>query len=461
MVADVRGYRVAVCEGGDPAVSGLRTLAGPVTRRVLWGLTDQAVSAATNVGLTIIVARTSSVPRLGQFSLVFIVFIVVVGVTRSTGTGVLAIEYADDPERLRSEAARSTGYAIGVGAVIGLLLALAGFGLALTGRHVFGATMVVLGLSLPWLLLQDSWRGVFFTQGRPQRALVIDLVWALVMIVLLVRFAHSTATPPIWLLMSCWALGGIVAAVAGSWLAGVLPRPAWPTTWLRRHWPTAGPLVASELLTQLPAQVTYLALPFVASVSELGIVRAAYIFFGPLAVLNAGAAMLALPQAVRLRESGLVQQLTGRVSMALAGVACLWGLVVCLLPDVIGQQVIGQAWPSSGPSRLLLAISLVAEGVLIGQVAALGALRRTRTLMHVRLAAAPVIVVTSLVLASRYGAGGAAGGFAIGYSLAAAMAWYRVRDCASPQAVSVPAVVQQPWPIGSAGRPLTERRKPQ
>ena len=180
-----------------------RTAGGAGPRRVLYGLADQGVSAATNVGLTVAVARTSDVAQLGQFSLVYIVFIVLVGLARATGTGVLAIEYADDPGRLREEAAHSTGYAMGVGAVGGLPLVLAGLTVALTGGQVFGATMVLLGVALPGLLLQDAWRGVFFCQGQPQRALVIDLVWAVVQALLLGLLLHGSSTPPIWQLLLC------------------------------------------------------------------------------------------------------------------------------------------------------------------------------------------------------------------------------------------------------------------
>jgi peptidoglycan biosynthesis protein MviN/MurJ (putative lipid II flippase) len=74
-------------------------------------------------------------------------------------------------------------------------------------------------------------------------------------------------------------------------------------------------------------------------------------------------------------------------------------------------------------TRLLLGVSLVAEAVLVGQVAALSALRDTRRLARIRMVSAPLTVGLSLCLAALFGAPGTAAGFAIGYWVAAVLAW--------------------------------------
>jgi O-antigen/teichoic acid export membrane protein len=140
-------------------------------------------------------------------------------------------------------------------------------------------------------------------------------------------------------------------------------------------------------------------------------------------VLNAGASMLAHPHAVTMRRQGDVPALGRRVSGMLAGVSCIWACAVVLLPDSLGRAVVGVSWDDSLPTRVLLGVSLVAEAVLVGQVAALSALRDTRRLARIRTVSAPITVATSLVLAALFGAAGAAGGFAFGYWTAAAIAF--------------------------------------
>jgi O-antigen/teichoic acid export membrane protein len=286
-------------------------------------------------------------------------------------------------------------------------------------RHM----LTIVCLALPLLLLQDGFRSLFFCQGRPSAAFANDLVWLLAQIVLFGVALAPAGTPGTATLVACWAIAGVIASLVGIVQTGVVPWVAFPLQWLRAHGRVAWPLVMSGFLTQLPAHLVYLCLPLVASVSDLGVIRAAYVFFGPLGVLNSGAAMLALPHAVTVRKGGDVPALGRRVSLALAGISCLWAALVVALPDPAGRAIVGHSWDHSLTTRLLLGVSLVAEAVLVGQVAALSALRDTRRLARIRSVSAPVTVVVSLGLAAAFGATGAAGGFAIGYWTAAALAW--------------------------------------
>jgi O-antigen/teichoic acid export membrane protein len=382
-------------------------------------MADQAVSAISNVLLTVVVARSSTPQELGQFSLVYVLFVMVLGLTRSTGGGVLAIEYADDQVELLKAAPRSTGYYVGNGLVLGIPAVLVGLALGPGTGHL----LAIVGLALPLMLLQDAFRSLFFCQGRPSAAFANDLVWLLAEIVLLGVAMAPEGRPGTSTLVACWAISGVIAALVGIVQTGVVPYVAVPLQWLRAHGRIAWPLVTSEVLTQLPAHVVYLTLPLVATVADLGLVRAAYVFFGPLGVLNSGASMLALPHAVTVRKRGDVPALGRRVSLVLAGISCLWAALVVVLPDPIGRAVVGESWDHTMAVRLLLGVSLVAEAVLVGQVAALSALRDTRRLARIRMVSAPLTVALSLGLAAAFGATGTAAGFAIGYWVAAVLAW--------------------------------------
>lgn len=391
--------------------------------RVTWGLADQGVSALSNVLLTVMVARTSTPGELGEFSFVYVLFVLVLGLTRTSGGAVLAIEHGDDADGLRAAASRSTGYAVGVGAAVGLL----GLAAAAVVGGAVRPVVVLVALGLPLLLLQDAWRSLFFCQGRPRAAFLNDLVWLTAQVLLLVLVFRAQASPGIASLVACWVSAGALAAAVGLLQSGVVPAPAPPGRWLRSHAAVGGPLVASELLTQLPAHLVYLLVPVVASTADLGVVRACYVFFGPLAVLNAGAAMLALPTAVSARAAGGVDALGRKVSLVLAATSCAWGALVVALPGSVGTALVGASWEGSQPTRALLAVSLVAEALLVGQCAALAALRQTRRLARLRTASAPITVLAGLGLAAAFGAAGVAGGFAVGYWVAAGLSWAALR----------------------------------
>ena len=65
---------------------------------------------------------------------------------------------------------------------------------------------IALGLTLPGLLLQDSWRYAFFALGRGSQALLNDTVWAVSMLPALVVLRITDHTPSSG--SSCLGCGG-------------------------------------------------------------------------------------------------------------------------------------------------------------------------------------------------------------------------------------------------------------
>ncbi len=387
-----------------------------------WGVLDQAVSAGTNLGLSLAVARSVSAREFGAFSLVYILYTVLLGLVRTTGTDVLAIQHAGSPTRLRQVAADATGYALTVGALAGSACLL----LALTGLWHERALLLVLGLGFPLLLLQDAWRGVLLAQTKPRGALANDLVWAVVQFGLL-GLCWALAGPlPIWGFLAVWAAGAAAGAVFGLVQTRIVPRPRLPHRWVRGNRQLALPLLLTELLVQLPAQVTYLLVPLFADLGQLGVLRATYLLFGPIGLVCQSIGALALPDAVRVADRERARRLAVRVSVALAVVATGWSVVVLALPSAAGHAVIGASWTSSPWVRVFLALSLVAEAVLVGARVALATWLLPRMLLRGRLVSAPVIVIGGLALVSRYGAAGLAAALAAGYTITAAVSWREV-----------------------------------
>ncbi|MGH3630576.1 MAG: hypothetical protein ACRDRL_24435, partial [Sciscionella sp.] len=143
--------------------------------RLSWGLGDQAVSSLTNFVVGIYVARELGVIAFGVFSLAWVTYGVVLNVSRGLATDPLMVRFsAVATEDWRGAVARTSGTALAVGVLAGVLSVL--IGIALGGA--LSSAFIGLGIVLPALLLQDSWRFAFFASGEGHRAFLNDMVWA-------------------------------------------------------------------------------------------------------------------------------------------------------------------------------------------------------------------------------------------------------------------------------------------
>ncbi len=163
------------------SASALRTNAGGGVRRLGWGVADQALSSLTNFALAVLVARTVSTSSLGAFGLAFATYTITLGATRALCSEPLTVRYSATGEReWRDGASAATGVALVLGVVAGLLCIAAAF--------LFGGTLrpslIVLGIGMPGLIVQDTWRNAFFCHLRGAYAFVNDLAWAVAQVVL-------------------------------------------------------------------------------------------------------------------------------------------------------------------------------------------------------------------------------------------------------------------------------------
>ncbi|GAA2725101.1 hypothetical protein [Cellulomonas aerilata] len=386
-----------------------------------WGVLDQAISTGTNFLLTIVVVRSASLEDFGAFSLVYVIYIFALGLLRTSGGNVLTVAFAGDEERLAVASRSFLGYALGCGGAIGGAAAVGSLAVGGTVRHA----LLALAVAMPLLMVQDALRSIQFARGHPARAAETDAVWALVLVALLVPLVLAGESRP-WVFLAAWGAGGAVAA--GAALARARLRPARPSVlrWLRAQSRLVVPMVGAYALSQFPPQLVYLCMPFVSDLHELGAVRAAYVLFGPMAVVFSGLSATALPAAVRAAGGPGVLLLTRRLSLVLALVAVGWGAAVVLAPDPLGVLVLGPSWEGTAAVRAFLAVSGLGEAVLVGAWVALSALQMPGRLVRVRLVTAPVQLVAGLVLSWRFGAVGTAAAFALANVLTAALAWRRV-----------------------------------
>ena len=339
-----------------------------IVRRIRWGSAHQALSSLTNFVLGIVVARTVGLTEFGAFGLAFTAYLIVTGVGRAVTGQPMLIRYSGvDAAAWRRGAAAATGSA----AVIGLGSSILALAIALASDGPLRAAFLALTLVLPGLVVQDSWRFAFFADNRGRDAFLNDLLWAIVQLTaFLVAIALGGGT----VFLGSPRLGGAatLAALFGIAQARLLPRDYRdPPLVDRAPRPPAG--VHRETAAYILAgQLVLYAIGLVAGLAVVGALRAAQILLGPLNVVVQGFYLVAVPEAVRvLRTSARrFEQLCLVAGLALAGVAIGWTLFLVLLPESVGEALLGDVWPPA--HSVLLAWGLAFAAINLGYGASIG-----------------------------------------------------------------------------------------
>lgn len=402
----------------------LRSGRGGLARRAGWGVADQALASLTNFALVVVVARQSTPTAFGLFALVFATYSIALGCCRAICSEPLAVRFSHvSSSAWREGAALATGSAVAVGMLAGALCATIGLAAGGQAQGLF----LILGVSLPGLLLQDTWRYAFFADRRGPQAFVNDAMYALILlpgIVALVLAGHADAQA----LLALWGGAALVAAVFGMRQARLVPHPSSVGVWWRRQADLAPRYVAEFIAVTGDAQLVLYGVAALTSLGAVAALRGGLLLLGPLNILVFGATLSALPEAVRLLRLAPKRLIvaSGLIASALAVLTLLWAGLLLALPSSVGKSIIGPVWNDARPVILPLAICGAALGVVVGAVIGLRALAAVRRSLRARLTVSPIIFASALVGAAMGGAVGAAWGLAVGQTIAAIVFWYHL-----------------------------------
>jgi hypothetical protein len=378
-----------------------------------WATLDQAISSCTNFGITVVAARELSRTGFGAFGLAFAVAIVVMGLTRALATEPLLSRpgLAEGPRRQAAWASvAGASLCLGCVAAVGALLAGLMFG------EEVGAGLVALALLLPGVCLQDSWRYCFISQGRATAAVVNDSAWLLTQIAVLLALASTGRWSPTSILLT-WGGAGWVAGVVGLAQARVLPHPRAGWSWLRDQRDLGGRYCLEFIASTGVTQLAFIGLGAVASLADVGAVRGAFTYYGPLGVLFSSILLAVVPGATRLRtEPAQLRRLASQVSAVVLAAALAWMALALALPERVGRELFGVSWDSTRAVLLPMGLTFVANGLAAGPYVGLRSLAAAREGLHVRLLSLPLVIGGSLAGAAF------AGDVGFGYGLAAATA---------------------------------------
>jgi O-antigen/teichoic acid export membrane protein len=394
--------------------------------RAGWNLIDQVISSASNVALSILIARTVSRQAFGAFAVSFTVFSFLVGIERSIGRYPLVIKFGSAaPSAYRRAAGDATGSVCVLGLLSGLLTVVVG--VALGGQ--VGTAFVAMGVVLPAVLLQDAWRGVLIGAGRPAAAALNDAVWTVSQF-LAIACLIAAGVPSASVLVLTWGATGGLAAAFGVVQTGTLPRPRATRRWVIDHWDQAGFYMAEWVLVLGAIQTSLLLIAASGSVQDVGALRGAQVLLGPLTLVAAGAFEFAIPELVRRPHLTSRDQVRAAwlLSGGLALLTLAWGGIALALPTRIGHSLLGETWPSV---RVVLPASILWSCAILfstGPAVVLRLLGRARVAFEISALTPPMLLIFSLVGLHYYGAAGAAAGFALSQWIVAPVWWIRLRS---------------------------------
>jgi O-antigen/teichoic acid export membrane protein len=390
--------------------------------RLGWGVADQAVSSLTNFAVTIYVARTLGATQFGAFSLAYVTYAFVLNASRGLATDPLVVRFSGTEVPVwRRAVASATGTATVVGLAAGICVLAAAAVLTGTARAAF----LALGLTLPGLMLQDSWRYSFFALGRGSRAFLNDLVWALALAPSLL-FLRLTGHADVFWYVFIWGAAATVAAAVGPLQARVIPRLSHAPKWLSQQRDLGPRYFVENTSNSGASQLRTYGVGLILGLAAVGYVQAASTLMGPFLVVFMGMSLVTVPEAARVlrRAPHRLRLFCVLVGVGLSVMALVWGVILLLaLPRGLGDWLLGPIWRPTYPLILPLTFSVIGACLIAGASAGLHALGAARRSMRAMLVASAAYLAFGVTGAWLGGTVGAVRGAAVA-TLSGALLWW-------------------------------------
>jgi O-antigen/teichoic acid export membrane protein len=428
--------------------------------RLSWGIGDQAMCSLTNFLLSAYIARSLGAAQFGSFSLAYVTYGFANNASRGLSIEPLLVRFSGaEVKKWRRAASWCTGTALLVGLCTGTLALVAG---ALIGGTT-GLAFLALGLMLPGLLLQDSWRYSFFAVRRGSQAFVNDTIWAVVQVPLLVILKATGHGNVFWFIVA-WGAGAYVGAIIGMFQARVVPRLVGATFWLVLHRDLGPRYLVENTGSNASDMARNYSVSSILGIAAVGDIQAANVLMGPFKIILFGLGMITIPEAVHILRSSprRLPLFCLAVSAVLALSALGWGVVLLVtMPLGLGHLMLGSIWrpayPLVLPTVLAIAGNCAGAGAGIG-MHALGAARRS-----LRASIINSVVVVPLAIAGAF-LGGMVGTLyfaAIATWTTTGMSWWYFRGAMhESRTVPVPSWLLPPRSAGKHHGPAVGVQQP-
>jgi O-antigen/teichoic acid export membrane protein len=396
------------------------------TGRLGWGVADQAMSSLSNFAVNIYIARSLGAVSYGAFGLAYVTYSFALNASRGLGTDPLLTRFSGAEVRpWRRAVAGCTATALVTGVVAGAVVLAAAVLMHGTVRGAF----IALGLTLPALLLQDSWRFCFFAIGRGYHALLNDTIWTVVLVPALVVLKRTGHASVFWFVLA-WGLSAAAGAVVGPLQSGVMPRLSRVPAWISAHRDLGPRYLLEGTANSSSTQLRNYAVGLLLGLAAVGYVQGASTLMGPFMVIFFGMGLVTLPEAARVlrRSPKHLPLFCMLVSGGLALAGLVWVVVLLVsLPRGLGHLMLGSLWRPTYPLVLPLGISVIGGCISAGAGAGLHALGASKRSLRAMVQSSALFVILGSVGARLGGASGTMDGAAISGMIGAALFWWQLR----------------------------------
>ena len=422
-------------------------------RRLGWNVGDQIISSLTNLSLSLVVARSVPAESFGAFSVAFIVFQFGILGTRALVGQALSMRFSGhDDKTFRPAVAGATGATLLIGLIAGAVCVLGG----IASPGLLGHVLIVMGIGLPGLLLQDTWRMVFFAQLRPARAAANDFLW-MVLQIAFVAAALVVDRKSVVIFVAIWSGTAAIAALFGLFQFSLVPslRKSW--RYLRDQWDITRFLLAEQVAVQGAYQGVLLLIGVIGTLSEVGALRGAMVLLGPVGILAVSITAFGIPELSRRKDLKRdAPKIAAGVSLVMMIASVGWISIFLALPDAAGRALLGASWPHA---RAVLIPTLVYQLGLCagdGPSLVLYALGRAKESFRMHVVFSILLVVGALIGLKLGGAAGAALGMGIDACVLAPVWWYVMFKLLNQGAVGAAQATAEQLQTPPTAEPATE-----
>jgi len=346
-------------------------------------LVSQAASALSNILLLVAAGRSADPMAIGTVATAGILYQVELGVCRAV-IGEVCLVRSTFVGGLDARGAARASLMVGV---VGALPLLA-IGLGYEPLRC----LVVLGLAMPALLLQDTLRYTAFATRTPRTAATADSIWltvALLMAIIAPRVGGGAQV-----VVAIWAMGAVVGLpvlfrrTPHQGRSGALE-------WMVSSWPIGRSYLPDQLLLTASASIPPLAVGLLDSDTAMGHLRLALAALGPVTVAWAAVSNAAVPRLVTKPKHSLSIEvlLSAGTMAAVAG----WSAIGYSIPEAWGTAIAGPAWAGARSWIVPVAMVYTAFASWSGAVVGLKVHGHPARLVRVRAAATPLLVGSPIV----------------------------------------------------------------
>ena len=379
----------------DSAAVTLAAMNGPPRRSIRRQLSvitvDQAIAGGSNVLIAVIAARLLSAASFGLFGIVFLLYMVAQGVSRALVNDPLLVH----PEEAEDRKGEVIGTSCLLGAALGVGVAAIGAAVTLVDTTL-GDAIIVLGLFLPLLAIQDLGRYLGFATERPSSALVLDGTWLLLLVVAVIPlFVTGTHSLP-WLI-AAWGASGALAGLL-VFVQYRADRIRLGLAWLRYTWDFSWRYLISYVATQSGALGAASSVGAIAGARALGGVQGALLLVRPFMTFQIAVTAASVGQVTRsLGADGAVRSYIDKVSVLTTAAAAVNLAVIVALPDSVGKAILGDSWDVTQPLLVATGVQILFLGLLTGPRAGLLGMRAIRKVMAIDVVTTGLVFAASIV----------------------------------------------------------------